>query len=243
MNIAFTSPTSTTDQDVIQLLTILRDCGIDEIWQFPNLKLISFYLQNTAHNTNDIKTEIGQENYALLIKYAASMSRSNLNITEFNVRNWFLNHANGCLLNQALRISAQQNLNTPAKAIIYDEHSKEFVRDDKDFSKIVTLLMIEQFPTQIWYDHAAEYSRLTYYQYFRQEYGNSKTLQAFRRSMLQRESNCLKQVIKSAKEKGRQLTPKTADARKYMEMPAFDRLRLMRYYQFVTAKQVGDMAA
>jgi len=205
MNIAFPSPTSTTDQEVMQLLAILRDCGIDEIWQFPDMKLISFYLQNTAHNANDIKEEIGQENYGLLIKSATYMSRSNLNLTRFRVQVWFLNHANGVLLNQALRISAQENLSTPAKTITYDQNNQEFSRDDADFSKLVTLLMIEQFPTQMWGDQDIQVNRLTYYQNFKKQYGNSKTLQSFRRSIVQRESSCLTRLIKYANESGRKL--------------------------------------
>ena len=243
MNIAFPSPNSTSDQEVMQLLAILRDCGIDEIWQFPDMKLISFYLRNTAHNANDIKAEIGQENYGLLIKSATCMSKSCLNITTLRMRKWLLKHANGYLLNQALRISAQENLNTPAKTIAYDQNNEEFDHDTEDFAKLVTLLTIEQFPNQMWWDQIAEYNRLTYYQYFRRQYGNSTTLQAFRRSIVSRESGCLHQVMNSAKQKGRQLKPKTSGARKYMEMPAFDRLRLMRYYHFVTQNPLGNITA
>ena len=42
-------------------------------------------------------------------------------------------------------------------------------------------------------------------------------------------------LIKYAKESGRELKPKTTGTRKYMELSAYDRLRLMRYYQFVAS--------
>jgi hypothetical protein len=237
MNMAFTPSTPTTNQEVAQLLAILRDCGVDSIWQNPESKLLSFYLQNTPNNALNIRGEIGRRSYASFIKLTTAWWKNYQYQPTVTIRRWFVRYADSVLINQALRISAQENLTTPTKAVIYDENNKEFIRDEADFSKLVTLLTIEGFPTQIWHDQDIQFIHLTYYQYFRQQYGNSKTLQCFRRSIVRRESSRLNRLIKFSKERNGQLNLKTTGTKKYMAMSAYDRLRLMRYYGLVAAKK------
>lgn len=234
MNITHSFPKPTISADAAQLLAILRDCGIDSVWQNPGAQLLSSYLRNTPDSDADIKAEIGRKRYLEQITSSTSLPRETQ--TSLILR-WLLTNADGCLLNQALRVSAQEDLKTLPKAIIYDEHSQIFAQDDADFSKLVMLLILECFPNPLWYGQETQFECLTYYQYFRAQYGNSKTLQSFRKSIVKQESGTFAKFAKISKARGKVARPKTACARKYFDMPSYDRLRLMRYYKFISENQ------
>lgn len=234
MNIALSFPKPTISAEAEQLLSILRDCGIDSVWQNPGAQLLSIYLRNTPYSGDDIKAEIGREGYLQQIRSSTFLPRG---VPTRPILKWLLTNADGSLLNQALRMSAQEDLNTSPKAIIYDEHSQIFAQDDADFSKLVMLFMLECFPNPLWYGQETQFEYLTYYQYFREQYGNSKTLQSYRRSVVRKESETFAEFKRIARARGGELKLKTACAKKYFGMPSYDRLRLMRYYKFVSENQ------
>lgn len=237
MNIALQVPKPTISAEAAQLLAILRDCGIDSVWRNSETKLLSFYLCNTTDNANDIKSEIGYENYALFLKHATFLWKYPQFGQEISIRHWFLRYADGSLLKQALQTSAREDLNTPAAKVAYNQQHPGFANDHADFAKLVTLLMLENFSDEIHHNHDFLVNRLNYYEYFRQQYGDIPLLNAFRRSIMRKEAENLADVKDYARVNGKQMKPKTGCTQKYINMTSYDRLRLIRYYRFVLAQE------
>ena len=235
MNIVIPNPKHNITVEATQLLVILRDCGIDQVWENPATNLLSFYLRNTPETTKEIKYEIGRTSYRFFVNEMTSWWKYSLTRPEVDVKNWFLHYADGSQLSQALRTSARENLNTPALKVTYDAHHPGFARDHADFEKIVTLFLLEDFPKNFVYDQDFLINRLNYYEYFRQQHGDIPVLKAFRRSIMRKEAEKLANLKKNPLAKGKPLKPKTACTGKYISMTSYDRLRLMRYYRFTAS--------
>lgn len=232
MNIAIPTPKHNISVEATQLLAILRDCGIDQVWKNPETNLLSFYLRNTPETTKEIKSEIGRNSYRFFVNEMTSWWKYSLTRPEVDIKNWFLSHADGRQLNQALRTSARESLNMPALKVTYDAHHPGFAQDHADFEKIVTLFLLEDFPKNFVYDQDFLINRLNYYEYFRQQHGDIPVLKAFRRSIMRKEAENLANLKKNPLTKGKPLKPKTACTSKYIRLTSYDRLRLMRYYRF-----------
>lgn len=235
MNIAFPNTKHNISVEATQLLAILRDCGIDQVWTNPETNLLSFYLRNTSEITKEIKSEIGKTSYRFFVDEMTFGYRYHMLYPERDIRKWFLSYADGRQLNQALRTSARENLNTPALQVTYDENHPGFARDHADFEKIVTLFLLEDFPKNFAYDQDFLINRLNYYEYFRQQHGDIPVLKAFRRSIMRKEAENLAKLKKNPLAKGKPLKPKTACTGKYIRMTSYDRLRLMRFYRYIAS--------
>jgi hypothetical protein len=236
MNIALPIQTQKISTEAAQLLAILRDCGIDILWQDPETNLLSFFLQNSEPNTNDIRFEIGHDSYAHFVKQVTYRWKYPELGAELDVLHWLLRNADGSVLRQALQVSAQENLNTKSTKLEYNEHSPGFERDHKDFRKIVTLFTIENFPTEIHFSHDFLISRLNYYEHFLHQHGNIKILKAFKKSIMRKESDNLADAERICRPCGKLLNPKTTCAAKYVNMMSYDRIRFMRYYRLAMKK-------
>lgn len=236
MNMALQLHKSTISTEAAQLLAILRDCGIDSVWQNPEMKLLSFYFQNTPESVNHIKSEIGDDTYGQFLRQTKYSWKYPQFGPQISVRNWFLRYADGSLLMQALQTSARENLKTPAVTVIYNEQHPGFAQDHADFAKLMTLFMLENFPRQIWHDQSFLINRLNYYEYFLQKYGDIPMLKAFRRSIMRKEAKNLAHAIKKSGHDQKNLKAKTACLDKYEKMTSHDRLRVMRYYGHTLAQ-------
>jgi hypothetical protein len=233
MNIALPIQTQKISTEAAQLLAILRDCGIDNVWLHPEAKLLAFYLRNTAVDAKNIRLEIGPANYANFVNHVSCQWTYAQRGPEISVRHWFLKYANGHLLKQALQVSAQENLNTPPALVVYDEQHPDFARDEKEFGKRTTLLILEDFPTQIFYNQDYLINQFNFLQHFQRQHGDTRMLYSFRRSIMRKEANNVAHLRKSAATNGKELKPKTSGASQYLKLNSYDRLRLMRYYQFI----------
>jgi len=225
------------------LLAILRDCGIDKIWENPETNLLAFYLRHSEENQNDIRSEIGSECYAIFVKQVTYWWMYQDLGSEITELHWFLRFGDGILLKQALQASARENQNLPSKKLTYNDQHPGFERDDEDFSKITVLFLLENFPKEIHYAHDCLINSLNYYQYFQQQYGNIAILKAFRNSLIRKESKNLSEIMRQSGGIVNLFNPKTACAKRYMHMTSYDRLRFMRYYRFVIANQVNEEVA
>lgn len=236
MNIARPIQTQTISTEAAQLLAILRDCGIDSVWQHPEAKLLAFYLRNTPVDAKDIRLEVGRANYANFFSHVSCQwTYPRLGI-ETSVRYWFLKYANGRLLKQALQVSAQEDLNTPSALVVYDEQHPNFAQDEKDFGKIITLMALENFPNQIFGNQDHLINHLNYYQHFERHYGRTRLLYAFRRSIMRKEANNVAHHRRLAAAKGKEFKAKTPGARQYLKLNSYERLRLLRHYQWICGK-------
>lgn len=232
MNIAIPTPKHKISVEATQLLAILRDCGIDQVWNDPETKLLSFYFRNTPQTARSIQSEIGSYSYRFFVNEMTSRWKYSIPYLEADVLKWFLTYAESRQLTQALRASARENLNTPALKVTYDAHHPGFAQDHIDFEKIVTLFLVEDFPKNFAHNQDILINRLNHYEYFRQQHGDIPALKAFRRSIMRKEAGNLANLKKNPLAKGKPLKPKTACTGKYINMTSYDRLRLMRYYRF-----------
>lgn len=237
MNIALSFPKPTISAEAAQLLSILRDCGIDSVWREPDTKLLSFYLRNTPDSGDDIKAEIGRSSYAHFVRQTTFWWKYPQLDPEINVRHWFLRYANGGLLKQALQTSARDDLNTPAVTVKYNEQHPGYAQDQADFAKLMTLFMLDDFPRGISHNHIFLINRLNYYQYFQHKHGDTPMLNAFRRSIMRKEAQNLADAIADMGGDRRKLKPKTVSLGKYTNMSSYDRLRIMRYYWHTVEQQ------
>jgi hypothetical protein len=236
MNMALQLHKSTISTEAAQLLAILRDCGIDSIWQDPEMKLLSFYLQNTPESVNHIKSEIGDDTYGQFLRQTKHSWKYPQLGHQINVRYWFLRYADGSLLMQALQTSARENLKTPAVTVIYNEQHPGFAQDHADFAKLITLFMLENFPRHILHDQRFLINRLNYYEYFRQKHGDLPLLKAFRRSVMRKEAENFAYAIERSGHDQKNLKAKTTCLEKYNKMASHERLRVMRYYWHTLAQ-------
>ena len=243
MNIALSLPKPTISTEAAQLLAILRDCGIDSVWQGPETKLLSFYLRNTPESVNDIISEIGHDTYRHFLRQVSFWRRCPQLGRDKNVGHWFLRYADGSLLKQALQTSARENLNTPAVTVIYNEQHPGFAQDHADFEKLMILFVLESFPREIWHNQDFLINRLNYYEYFRQKHGDTPMLTTFRRSIMRKEAENLADAIKYAGRNRKKLKAKTACLGKYIKMTSYNRLRVMRYYLHTLAQQDSGPAS
>lgn len=244
MNTAISIPKSTLSVEAAQLLAILRDCGIDGIWRNDEMNLLSFYLKNTKNNDDDnIRFDIGYAAYSFFINQAAP-NRKYLEIGyETDMRFWFLQYADSRLLSQSLRSCAQENLGHPAVKIVYDVNHPSYKRDHSEFGHLITLLMLENTSLVVDYYHKFLIERLNYYEHFKQQYGDAPILKTLRRSLMRKELKLLEDTMDMARSKGKPLTTKTAGTRKYLNMISYDRIRLLRYYNFTLSNQDSGEAA
>lgn len=230
MNIAHSFPKPTISTEAAQLLSILRDCGIDSAWRDPDTKLLSFYLRNTPDSSDDIKSEIGRSSYSHFVRQTTFWWEYPQLDPAKNVRHWFLRYADGGLLKQALQTSAREDLNTPAVTVEYNEQHPGYARDHTDFAKLMTLFILDDFPREIWHNQSFLINRLNYYQYFQHKHGDTPMLNAFRRSIMRKEAQNLSDAIANMGVDRKKLKPKTVSLGKYINMSSYDKLRLMRYY-------------
>ncbi len=237
MNVALPTLSPKINTEAAQLLAILRDCGIDRVWKNPETNLLAFYLRNSEENDADIRSEIGYFTYAGFVKQITYWWMYQELGSELTELYWFLRYADGSLLKQALQTSARENLYMPSKKLVYNEQHPGFAKDDADFGKIVTLFLLEGFPREIHYRHDYLISRLNYYQYFQQQHGDIAILNSFRRSLTRKESKNLSEIIRQSGRIIIPFEPNTTCAKRYAKMTSYDRLRLMRYYRFVMARQ------
>lgn len=244
MNTAISIPKSTISVEAAQLLAILRDCGIDGIWKNDEMNLLSFYLKNTKKNDDDnIRFDIGYAAYSFFTNQAAP-NRKYLEIGyETDMRFWFLQYADSRLLSQSLRSSAQENLGHPAVKIVYDVNHPSYKRDHSEFGHLITLLMLENTSLVVDYYHKFLIERLNYYEHFKQQYGDAPILKILRRSLMRKELKLLEDAMDMARSRGKPLTTKTAGTRKYLNMISYDRIRLLRYYNFTLSNQDSGEAA
>jgi hypothetical protein len=243
MYIAISFPRPSISTEAAQLLSILRDCGIDSIWRDPETKLLSFYFRNTPDSDNDIKAEIGRSSYADFVRRATFWWDYPQFGPEINVRHWFLRYADGGLLKQALQTSARDDLNTPAVTVKYDEQHPRYALDQADFAKLMTLFMLDNFPRQISHNHSFLINRLNYYQYFQQKHGDIPMLNAFRRSIMRKEAQNLAYAIADMGGDRKKLKAKSVSLGKYLKMSSYDRLRIMRYYLHIVKQQESAPAS
>ena len=159
------------------------------------------------------------------------------------MRFWFLQYADSRLLSQSLRSSAQENLGHPAVKIVYDVNHPSYKRDHSEFGHLITLLMLENTSLVVDYYHKFLIERLNYYEHFKQQYGDAPILKILRRSLMRKELRLLEDAMDMARSKGKPLTTKTAGTRKYLNMISYDRIRLLRYYNFTLSNQDSGEAA
>ena len=235
MNITNSTPKHNISVEATQLLAILRDCGIDQVWNDPETHLLSFYLRNTPQAARGMQSEIGRSSYRFCVNQMTSAWKYSLTCPEVDIKNWFLTYADSSHLSQALRTSAQENLNTPALTVTYDKHHTGVAKDHADFEKVVTLFLLENFPTKFPYDQEILINRLNYYEYFRQQHGDIPVLKSFRGSIMRKEAGNLARLKEHPLTNGKPLKPKTACTSKYISMTSYDRLRFMRYYRFTVS--------
>jgi hypothetical protein len=239
MHNAISTPTATINTEAAQLLAILRDCGIDSVWQNPETKLLSFYLRNTPESDDHIKAEIGHSAYTLFVQQTTLGWDYPHFGQELSIRHWFLRYADGSLLKQALQTSARENLNTPAAQVTYNEQHPGFAQDHAEFDRLVTLFILENVQREIWHNQNFLINRLNYYQYFQQKHGNTPLLNAFRRSIMRREAENLAVAIADMGGDRKKLKSKTVSYGKYINMTSYDRLRVMRYYVYTFEKSAS----
>jgi hypothetical protein len=232
MNIAYTPPKPMLNDEAVKLLGILRDCGIDNVWQQKETKLLSFYLRNTPDSTNCIKSEIGFKTFLQFLHYTSIVSLHSDFTHGTNIRNWFLRYANSGLIKQALQISARENLNTPVVKITYDEHHIGYAQDHADFERLITLFMLENFPKKPSPSHNFLINRISYYEYFTDKYGETDVLKVLRRSIMRKEAHCLQVLKYNTGSYGNSVNLKTTCWQKYIKMTSYDRIRFLRYYNF-----------
>lgn len=238
MNTALSIPKSAISVEAAHLLAILRDCGIDGIWKNDELNLLFYYLKHAKHNDDDnIRLTVGYAAYSFFTNQAAP-NRKYLQIGyEADMRYWFLEYADGNLLLQSLQAAAQENLGQPSVKIVYDVNHPSYERDHSEFAHLITLLMLENTSLNVDYYHQFLIERLNYYEHFKQQYGDAPILKALRRSLMRKELKLLEDAMDMARAKGKPLTTKTAGTRKYLSMISYDRIRLLRYYNFTLSNQ------
>lgn len=242
MNISISHPKPTINNEAAQLLAILRDCGIDSVWQDPETRLLSFYLRNTLETTSDIRSEIGSNTYGHFVRQVSRLRQHQYIGPGKDIRHWFLRYADPRLLKEALQTSARENLNKPAVTVTYNEQHPGFSQDHADFEKLMTLYMLDSFPRQIWYNHDLLVNRLNYYEYFRHRHGDTSLLNAFRQSIMRHEAKNLAGAIKYSSRNGKKPRAKTVCLRRYLNMTSYNRLRVIRYYQYTLAQQKAEDA-
>jgi hypothetical protein len=217
--------------DAQLLLSVLQDCGLAQIWETPQLKVLSHYLK-TTDETEDIRATLGSGVFSYFIKQAHPSKEFANPKPHEDVLFWLLRYADGTELTQALRSSLfVQAVSSPLE-VQYNEQHPGYNRDKADFEKLAFLMQLEGFPSNLQLVEDYLVYRASWLEVLEARYGKAKILQKLRRSI----TSCQSGSIRRRRIPNKPLKGKTTGAKKFLELSSFDKVRLMRYYRYIVTE-------
>jgi len=235
MNVTSNMQTQFLNPEIETLHDILCDCGINQLWSNPKLRVLKFYLQNCDADEH-MRECLGPGIFWNLVKPAKPKSSPLETNIVHDVLFWLLKNADGYELKQALRKSAMQMSPCTVLQANFDRSHPNFARDHAEFEKLVTLMVIEGFPADFGLVREHAVQRLTCYELLHLRHGDTPILRKLRKSINRSEARVL--AIQKTYHLGKKATlkGKTTCAKKFLALSYWDRIRLMRYYRFVVAE-------
>ncbi len=231
MTASFDMKSIAINDDAQVLMSILQDCGLAQIWETPQLKILAHYLKTTDEMEN-IRSTLGSGVFSYFIKQAHPSTRFATPKPHEDVLFWLLRYADGTELKQALRSSLfVQTVNSPIE-VRYSEHHPGFNNDKADFEKIAFLMQLEGFPSD--FQIVADYlvHRTSWLEVLEVRHGKAGVLKKLRRSI----TNCQGGSMRKLRNPNKPFKGKTTGAKKFLELSHFDKVRLMRYYRYVVTE-------
>lgn len=213
---------------------ILTECGVHRLWVNPEMMLIENYLRHRPEDEHLQKT-LGVK---VLNFFLRQLKRSEpfWNMTSQDVLLfWFLRFADGFDLKKALIKSLDSEPQSEAISAEYDDSHVRFEEDHKQFNKITTLMMIEGFPTNFGLLTTEVTIRLTLHESLVAKYGSAQVLHKLLKSIKTAERTQFQGML-ADNSTVKTVKAKTTCAQKYLDMCSIDRIRLMRYYDFVCSQ-------
>ena len=154
MNISPSLSALKSCDEATQLLAIMQDCGVDQIWKNQELRLLVVYLENTLGEQTDIRHDVTSSVFLYLVKKIfRSREFWELGI-ERHVLHWFLRFADGSHLKEALCASVIGRASVSSIRAHFDSNHLAFKRDEDEFKKISMLMMLEGFPAHWHTEHS-----------------------------------------------------------------------------------------
>lgn len=220
--------------EVDALHGILAECGVHRIWDHPEMMLIEHYIRHRAEDEHMHKT-IGVKVFNYFLRQL-KRSEPFWNMTsQDEALFWILRFADGFDLKKALYKSLHSEPQKELMSAEYDDSHVSFERDYDQFNKLTTLMVIEGFPTELGLLPADAIARLTLHDSWVGKYGKAQILRKLEKSIKTAEQTYMKGMLRHRFNVDT-VKGKTTCAQKYLELGSIDRIRLMRYYQFVCSE-------
>ena len=220
--------------EVDALHGILTECGVYRIWDHPDMMLIEHYLRHRAEDEHMHKA-IGIKVFNYFLRQVKRSDPFWPMTSQDELLFWILRFADGFDLKKALYKSLHSGLQEELVAAKYDDSHVSFERDYEEFNKLTTLMVIEEFPTELGFFPANSIVRLTLHDSWVGKYGKVQILQKLEKSIKTAERTYIKSLLRHSFDLDT-IKGKTTCAQKYLDLGSIDRIRLMRYYQFVCSR-------
>lgn len=234
MNISPSLSALKSSDEATQLLAIMQDCGVDQIWKNQELRLLVVYLENTLGEPTDIRHDVTSSVFLYLIKKIfRSREFWELGI-ERHVLHWFLRFADGSHLKQALCASVVGKTNVSPIRAHFDSNHLAFKRDEDEFKKISMLMMLEGFPAHWHTEHSQVVNGLTCLELLYDRHGAVPALSAFSKSLERKERVILERAKCLANKNGDPILGRSQSTKRYCNMTPINRIRFLRYYRYAS---------
>ena len=230
----------TTFSETDALHGILTECGVHRIWEHPDMMLIEHYIRHRVEDEHMHKT-IGVKVFNHFLRQVKRSEPFWPMTVQDELLFWFLRFADGFDLKKALYKTLDSEPQIEPIDLSYGETHASFERDYDQFNKLTTLMVIEGFPIELGLLPADAIARLTLHDSWVGKYGVAQVLQKLEKSIKTSEQTYMKGMLRHRFNVDT-VKGKTTCAQKYLELGSIDRIRLMRYYQFVCSENAKALS-
>jgi hypothetical protein len=233
------APSEKTDcpssfSEIYALHGILTECGVHRLWENPEMMLIENYLRHRLEDEH-MQKALGIKVFNFFLRQLKRSEPFWYMTSQDKLLFWVLRFADGFDLKKALIKSLDSEPQREAISAEYDDSHVRFEEDHKQFNKLTTLMMIEGFPTHFGLLTADATIRLTLHESLVAKYGSAQVLHKLEKSIKTAERTQFQSMLQH-NFTVKTVKAKTTCAQKYLDLGSIDRIRLMRYYNFVCSQ-------